>query len=564
MPASYDVDSPRAAAQGAGLLTALRRHPLIVVASVLIVALLGVLVTFLLPTHYTADARIVIGDPNDKTVFRTTPILNATAAAQNAAQIMRSEAVYERASVLLDHKLSASDVSDAVTVSAGATGSPLVDISATRNSAASARDVANAEGQAYLDVTRAQVVSAAKSTRAALQKPQSAMQARLATINTESQARAAAIQQKASSIVSPSDRSKYVQAALTSDPDYQSLRNQASALSTNIGMIQQTLSQTNVDASLTESGVDTLYSASKPSNPQNSNLKRNIVIAAAIGLLIGAALAWRRLDRERGIDQDQVAGMLGAPALATLKRSSEFADPTQVVDLSRGNPLSDDLRVLASTLLLNMRRRELAGCVITSAEPGVGKTVVALNLAAAASSAGHDIVLVDGDIRQATLTHAFGMDTSTGLLDVLNGSGVGTEFDEHYYAPERSLPVLPIGRRDLLEPPRAELPALRHADGTAPMAIVDSPALFTDPIALVLASGSAGLVVVVSNGTTVEDLRTLRSRAELAGAPVLGFVVNEYRPGRRAKKAQQAGGKRRRGAQSVAPTGGAPSAVPSH
>lgn len=534
-----DSDSARLTSQGPGLLTALRRHVVLVLVCIVVAAALGVLVTYLLPTHYSADAQLVLGDQNNATVFRTTQNLNATAKAQNAAQVARSKAVHDRASKILKGRLSSDDVSGSVTASPGQTGNPLVTISATEDSAGLARDAANAVGRAYLDVTRRQAQSRGQDAVAALEAPLADLKAQLKSLNDQAAVRANALQKQASKITNPSDRARYVQSALDADPAYQSVRSQASDLTTNIAAINQKIQQTRIDNSLqSRTSADTLYSASKPDDPRSADLKRNAAIAAAIGLLIGAALAWRRLDRDRGVDHEQVADVLGAPLLATLGREKDLRNPTRVVDLTPGRRLPDDLRALASTLLLHVRRRGLSGFVVTSAESGEGRTALSVNLAAAAHAGGQEVVLVDGDLRNATLTQAYGLDGAPGLVDLLVGNGIGDSLAQVSYGGDRSLPLIPTG--DRTTSPRSGLPALRDAGGTTPMAVVDSPALAADSVALLLASGGAGLLVLVSRAATLDELRTLRSRAALVDAPILGFVTTDHRPARKRGRAKPA------------------------
>lgn len=549
MPANHDVDDTRLPSQGPGLLTAIRRHPLIVLASIIVVAALGVLATVLLPTKYQATSQIVLGNENDASVFKNVQLMNPTAMSQSAAQIMRSQAVFVRTSVLLHHKLSPSDVANDVSV-APAQDSPQVTITATASSAGLAQELANAEGRAYLDTTKDEAAARAARTLNALSQSLSRLQSKVQSLNAEKATLAAQVQKQAASIVSPAERAKYVETTLQGNADYQALQNQASELVTSIAGIKQTIQETQIDAQLTASGVDTLLKATRPTDPTSPNMKRNVVLGAAIGLLVGAALAWRRLGRETAVEPEQVSVALGAPLLGTVHRSRELRHPTRVVDLSPGRPLPDDLRVLASSLLLHMQRQGLAASVISSAHPGEGKTVLALNLAAAASSAGHNVALVDGDVRRAALTHAYGLQTAPGLVDLLAHPDLGDQFDHVRYAPNRTLPLLPVGsRRDGAEPlTMSGLPAFRREDGTVPAAIVDSPSVFEDPVTLWLASQHAGLVVVVSAASSLDDLRTVRSRADLAGVSIVGFILNDFRPrsGRARGRMQRASARQER------------------
>lgn len=58
---------------------------------------------------------------------------------------------------------------------------------------------------------------------------------------------------------------------------------------------------------------------------------------------------------------------------------------------------------------------------ITSTLPGEGKSTIASNLAQLIAHGGNRVVLLDGDLRNPSLTRAMASDAKTGLLEVING-----------------------------------------------------------------------------------------------------------------------------------------------
>lgn len=551
MSSSHDRElSQQLPAHGPGLLTAARRHPFVVVAALVVAVALAAAVSLALPVTYTAQARLVLGDQNDATVFRNVAGLNPTAKAQNAAQVMRSPEIYDRASELLEGKVTPSQIESGINVTP-ADNNPLVTITSTAGTANRSRAVANAVGQAYLDLVKEQSQARGERARNALKVLQQETVDTLDAVNEQVSERVDKIRRKAAqTVAAPADRSRFVQNQLSTDTKYIALRSQADRLTQNLAEVRQKLLESRVNQELVSAGIDTLYKADEPNNPTSPNLRRNLLVGAAIGLLAGLALAWRRLDRRRGIEQEVVADMLGAPMLGHVPKRRELRDNTRAVDLTAHSDLSDDLRVLASTLMLHTSRESLRGAVVTSAEPGEGKTVLALNLAAAARNDGHDVVLVDADVRHPDLTEALGLESSPGLRDLMAGMPV-TRYGELPIPGGGPLPVLPVGSSRAAFPPGAGMPDLvRGAFRSA--VIADSPSVFDDPTALALAAdGRAGLVVVVTSATSMEDLSRLRARADLSAAPILGFVFNDHRPRRRRRK-PRTDGDRRRGGQRIA------------
>jgi succinoglycan biosynthesis transport protein ExoP len=58
---------------------------------------------------------------------------------------------------------------------------------------------------------------------------------------------------------------------------------------------------------------------------------------------------------------------------------------------------------------------------LTSCLPGEGKTTVATGVATSIAQSGARVILVDGDIRNPSLTRALAPDASVGLLDIIAG-----------------------------------------------------------------------------------------------------------------------------------------------
>ena len=64
-------------------------------------------------------------------------------------------------------------------------------------------------------------------------------------------------------------------------------------------------------------------------------------------------------------------------------------------------------------------RSQTRSLLITSALPGEGKTMLALNLALAAAAGGERVLLVDGDLTGRTLTNMLESGKNPGLLDLI-------------------------------------------------------------------------------------------------------------------------------------------------
>src|SRR4051812_38615683 len=84
-------------ARGPGLLSSMRRHPLLVAVVTIAAGAAGYGITQALPTSYQATAHVYLSNPNEVAVFRTVPSKGPALQASDAADLMRSDEVLNRA-----------------------------------------------------------------------------------------------------------------------------------------------------------------------------------------------------------------------------------------------------------------------------------------------------------------------------------------------------------------------------------------------------------------------------------------------------------------------------------
>ena len=176
--------------------------------------------------------------------------------------------------------------------------------------------------------------------------------------------------------------------------------------------------------------------------------------------------------------------------------------------------------------------RDVRSLLVTSAERGVGKSAVAWNLALAEAQAGRLVVLIETDLRTASLAHKLKLPGSEGLNLLLAGAASFEECSLTIPSTSGHLDLVlagppPRNPSALLESHGMESlieEATRHYDvvilDAAPASIVsDTAPLF--PLV-------DGVVVVARPGHTRSDhAAAVRRQLEKLGAPALGVVVNE-------------------------------------
>ncbi len=226
----------------------------------------------------------------------------------------------------------------------------------------------------------------------------------------------------------------------------------------------------------------------------------------------------------------------------TMERAGNFLPR---VDESTGSPNAVDRRVVTLTApasaaaeqyrslyyrLERMREaRPLKVVALTSAMPGEGKTVTAVNLALAAARANSErrILLIDADLRRSQVGGVLGIRGKVGLSELLAGDcdvrDVVRRFNSTRLAvipagatPEEPTQVLASGRM------KQFLKAVRESFDEV---YVDLPPALPFADAGILGHLADGVLVVIRANVT--PMKAVHQTVEaLGGAPLLGCVLN--------------------------------------
>ena len=210
----------------------------------------------------------------------------------------------------------------------------------------------------------------------------------------------------------------------------------------------------------------------------------------------------------------------------------------KVISLFHEDRMTDQLKILRTQILAKLKEMGKNALLVTSANPGEGKTFASINLAISiAQELSRTVLLVDADLRPPSETHHnlsmdfFGVNVGQGLSDYLLRQA---EIQDLMFNPGiDKLTILPAGR---------PLPNSAEHLGSARMAtlaeelknrysgdrivIIDSPSLLTCSDPMVLSRFVGGILLVVeSEKTAADDLK--RAMELLRDKPVLGTLLNK-------------------------------------
>jgi len=293
-----------------------------------------------------------------------------------------------------------------------------------------------------------------------------------------------------------------------------SLRDARGALTEQLGQLVASAIQEGGNVYVT--APPTAYSA--PIRPRPT---LNLLAGLVAGAVIGVALAWLRSVLDRGLrSSEEAEALLKAPLVAAipLRNSPRAGD----------SALEEAYDVLRANLAFLSVEQQLQVVTFTSYNVGEGKSSIIEGLAWAASRAGMDILIIDGDLRTRSLSTRLGYDVEGGLTSVLQGLTYRDAVVE--LAP--SVTFLPAGHSQ--QKPLSLLSSSKMSDLVTELRkhykliVLDSPPTAALADAPILASLSDGFVLVSRIGVTKRaDLRAASSKLHHSGAPIVGVVTLE-------------------------------------
>jgi succinoglycan biosynthesis transport protein ExoP len=263
---------------------------------------------------------------------------------------------------------------------------------------------------------------------------------------------------------------------------------------------------------------------------------RNITLGVIIGLLLGLGLAFLRdrLDR-RVKNEEQLRTVMPDVPLIGLVPEPRRGRASRVMT-------AEGYHTLQANLVLLSRDRSLRSILVTSADPGEGKSTVAVNLALAMIEKGQNALVFDADLRRPALSQRVQADSRVGVSQILAGEGtVETSVQERTVEPSRNgdgpnialagpLAIVPAGPQaanvQLLVNDRSLSALLAASRDRTELAIFDGPPVGSFADMLPLAKEVDAVIVVVRLYHSRKD-QLMRFMGQLDNASIkpIGVVV---------------------------------------
>lgn len=276
----------------------------------------------------------------------------------------------------------------------------------------------------------------------------------------------------------------------------------------------------------------------KPSFPKKTN---TLALAGVLGVLLGSGLALLRDKMDTRLRTiEEVQGIIGLPILGVVPRMPgrrTAVARAMAVHLDPRSEVAEAYRTIRTAVYFSGQGvgNRAKTLLVTSPEPGDGKTTSASNLAIAIAQTGRNILLLDADFRKPTQHKNLDVKDTVGLSSVL--AGIETLERAIQRTGVEGLDILPCG--PIPENPSEILNSQEFGELIDRLALKYDHILFDSPPANLVTDArilgavcDATILVLRAEKSTRKAAEHARNALLNVGANVLGLIVNDVPRGK--------------------------------
>lgn len=221
--------------------------------------------------------------------------------------------------------------------------------------------------------------------------------------------------------------------------------------------------------------------------------------------------------------------------LSKKQRQNQQTSAVSLITLAdKASPVAEQYRTIRTNIQFASVNRKMQTIVVTSAGAGEGKSITTANLAIVLADAGQRVLLVDADMRRASVHKTFGLSNEAGLSLYLSSNQQIEGLAQHTSV--ANLSVLTAGPKP---PNPSELLGSKRMDQFIEEAcrlydviLFDMPPIVVVTDAQIMASKVDGTLMVVREEVTRKDaLMNAKKLLDMVHAHILGVVYNGVEKG---------------------------------
>ena len=280
--------------------------------------------------------------------------------------------------------------------------------------------------------------------------------------------------------------------------------------------------------------VSQLSTAATPESPANNTLTRDLILAAAISILVVAGFAFLRFYLDDSVKHsDDIEKTIGLPVTGKISKNDVKGKKGESELVAEKYPkaiVSENIKSLRTNLQFTAVDKNLKTILVTSTNASEGKSFVSSNLAISFAQADNKVLLVDCDLRKGRVHRLFDVPNTEGLSNLLTDD----LRDYERYLRQTTVKNLSVITCGTYPPNPSELLAsqknkrlinnLRHHfdivifDGAPIGGLADS---------VILSSFMDETIIVTKDGATAKgDLLATKDALNKVDAKIAGVVLN--------------------------------------
>jgi len=326
----------------------------------------------------------------------------------------------------------------------------------------------------------------------------------------------------------PEQRKETVDAAryATLESDYRRIEKLCDDLQNRMGEVHVTEDSGALNVTVLEWGKP----PASPSKPKSVQL---LLVALLLGLTVGVSMAYVAVwSDQRFKSAEEVQAVLDLPVLGAVPvfdSNTTLPERGRTVELDPSSDVSEAYRTIRTAIYFGLPDTRQKTLLITSPQPGDGKSTSASNLAIAMAKAGRRTLLIDADFRLPSLHKIYGPSPSIGFAGVLQGKGVISDaIQPTGIANFDFLPCGPIPQNpaELLHSEMFVEVLTELSEQYVHIVIDSSPVLPVTDARILAAGCDSTLLVLRAEKSTHKTARHARDLLQSTGARIAGVLVN--------------------------------------
>ena len=296
----------------------------------------------------------------------------------------------------------------------------------------------------------------------------------------------------------------------------------------------KSLQEVRVTENRTIGNVRIIEPAQIPSEAIAPNIRAVIAAGTLAGLLLAIAMIYLLESTDTRVKRvDEAQQLFGYPLLGTIPQFPTVPDHIELSQLplmrDSRSALSESYRMIQANIKFLRSDDPLKIMTVTSAMPQEGKSTTCANLAVALSHMGHNVLVIDLDLRRPTQHKIWELSNATGISDFLAGQ-VENISDVTWMIQtglnvitSGTIPPNPLG---LIDSHRMA-DAIKECSKNYDFVLIDSPPTNIAADAAVLGKFSQGMLVIARpNVLEKSSAKFAKNHLLQSGVNVLGLIIN--------------------------------------